>query len=119
MASVDRIATWGWLMMAAVSTEPAEPLLEMVNVPPWISSGEQARAWARVGEVDDLPGDGPQALGVGVADDRHQEALVVEVDGDAEVDEAGARPARRRPRVAFRWGNSARASMMARLMNGR
>ena len=39
MASVDRIATCGWLMIGIVSTEPAEPLLEIVNVPPEISSG--------------------------------------------------------------------------------
>ena len=46
IASVDRIATCGWLMIACVSTLPAEPLLEMVNVPPVISSGpELARAW--------------------------------------------------------------------------
>ena len=28
------IATCGWLMIGIVSTEPAEPLLEIVNVPP-------------------------------------------------------------------------------------
>ena len=47
MASVERIATCGWLMIGAVSTEPAEPLFEMVNVPPWISSGLSLRALAR------------------------------------------------------------------------
>ena len=51
MASVETIATWGWLMIATVSTEPADPLLEMVNVPPWISSGLSLRALARLAEV--------------------------------------------------------------------
>ena len=52
MASVDRIATCGWLITGIVSTDPAEPLLEMVNVPPLISSGPSflvrarpARSW--------------------------------------------------------------------------
>ena len=39
IASVDRIATCGWLITGIVSTDPAEPLLEIVNVPPLISSG--------------------------------------------------------------------------------
>jgi hypothetical protein len=52
IASVERIATCGWLMMGIVSTDPAEPLLEIVNVPPLISSGisflvraRPARSW--------------------------------------------------------------------------
>jgi len=39
IASVDRIATCGWLMIGIVNTLPAEPLLEIVKVPPLISSG--------------------------------------------------------------------------------
>ena len=34
IASVEMIATCGWLMIGIVSTEPAEPLFEIVNVPP-------------------------------------------------------------------------------------
>ena len=37
-------------------------------------------------EVVDLAGDGAQPLAVGVADHRHEQALEVEVDRDAEVD---------------------------------
>ena len=48
MASVLMIATCGWLMIAMVKTEPAEPLLEIVNVPPEISSGDNLRLRARV-----------------------------------------------------------------------
>ncbi|CAB4851940.1 unannotated protein [freshwater metagenome] len=48
MASVERIATCGWLMIAIVSTLPEEPLLVMVNVPPEISSGESLRVRARL-----------------------------------------------------------------------
>ena len=39
-------------------------------------------------QIVDLPGDGAQALALRTADDRHDEALVVEVDSDAEIDEA-------------------------------
>ena len=59
----------------------------MVNVPPQISSGSSFLRAGPAGEVVDLPGDGPQPLALGAADDRHDQALVVEVDGDAEVDE--------------------------------
>lgn len=52
MASVEMIATCGWLMIAIVSTEPAEPLLLMVNVPPEISSGESLRLRARLARSD-------------------------------------------------------------------
>ena len=48
IASVERIATCGWLMIGIVSTEPAEPLLEIVNVPPLISSGISFRVLARL-----------------------------------------------------------------------
>ena len=47
IASVDRIATCGWLMIGIVSTLPAEPLLLIVNVPPVISSGLNLRVHAR------------------------------------------------------------------------
>src|SRR4029077_13908567 len=49
--------------------------------------GRQAPALGPAGEVHDLAGDGPQALGVGVPDHRHQQALVTQIHGDAEVDE--------------------------------
>ena len=65
MASVERIATCGWLMIAIVSTEPAEPLLEIVNVPPLISSGISFLRAGPTGEVVDVPGDGPQPLALG------------------------------------------------------
>ena len=80
------IATCGWLMIAAVSTLPAEPLFEIVNVPPRISSGDSFRERGASREVVDLAGDRAEALRVGVADDRHEQTLVAQVDGDAEVD---------------------------------
>ena len=57
-----------------------------MNVPPAMSSGESCLERARVGQVVDLAGDGPQPLAVGVADDRGQQALEVEVDRDRQVD---------------------------------
>ena len=86
MASVDKTPTCGWLMMAIVSTEPAEPLLEIVNVASPTSSGVSLRAPCTTGEVVDLTSDVADGLGVGISDDRHDQALVVEVDGDAQVD---------------------------------
>ena len=66
---------------------PAEPLLEIVNVPPLISSGLQL-AWLRARSARSLISRAMarSRLVVGVADHRHEQALVVEVDGDAEVD---------------------------------
>ena len=87
MASVEMIATCGWLMIGIVSTEPAEPLLVMVNVPPEISSGLSLRVRARSARSKISRAIAAQPLGLGVADDRREQALVVEVDGDAEVDE--------------------------------
>ena len=58
----------------------------MVNVPPRDVVGAELLVAGPVGEVGDLPGKGAQPLGVGVVDDRNDQALEVEVDGDAEVD---------------------------------
>ena len=60
----------------------------IVNVPPTISSGPSCFALGARREVADLAGDQPQPLAVGVADDRRDQALEVEVDRDAEVDVA-------------------------------
>ena len=49
--------------------------------------GAQLAAAGPAGEVVDLAGDRPQPLGLGVAHHRHQQTLVVEIDGDADVDE--------------------------------
>lgn len=85
IASVDRIATCGWLMIGMVSTDPAEPLLEIVKVPPAISSGDNLRLRA-TGEIVDLTSDRSQALAFGAAHDRNQQTPVIEIDRDAEVD---------------------------------
>ena len=84
--SVERIATWGWLMIGSVIVVPNGPGFVIVKVPPLMSSGDSFLARVLAGEVADLAGDGPQPLAVGVLDDRHHQALEVEVDGDAEVD---------------------------------
>ena len=87
IASVDRMATCGWLMIGMVNTLPAEPLLEMVNVPPLISSGPSLRLRRAARQIVDLAGDGPQPLALGATYHRDEQALVVEIDGDADVDE--------------------------------
>ena len=80
------MATWGWLMTGTVNKVPNGPALVMVKVPPLMSSMVSRLVRARSARLGDLPGQGPQALAVGVVDDRDEEALEVEVDGDAEVD---------------------------------
>ena len=84
--SVDRIATCGWLMIGSVMYVPNGPGFVIVNVPPSTSSGTSFFVRARVGEVVHLARDQPQALAVGVADHRRDQALEVEVDRDREVD---------------------------------
>ena len=54
-------------------------------MPPWISSGLSLRACARLARSL-ISRASAQPLGLGVADHRREETLVVEVDGDAEVD---------------------------------
>ena len=46
--SVDRIATWGWLMTGITMKVPNGPELEMVNVPPVMSSADSFLVRARV-----------------------------------------------------------------------
>ena len=82
------IATWGWLMIGNVCVVPNGPMFVIVNVPPTISSGPSCFDFAAGREIADLAGDQPQALAVGVADHRRDQALELEVDGDAEVDVA-------------------------------
>ena len=47
MPSVERIATWGWLMIGATNSVPKLPELDSVNVPPTRSSGPSALVRAR------------------------------------------------------------------------
>ena len=82
MASIERIATSGALMIGMVETDPNQPVLFTVNVPPWISSSfslllraRAARSWTVVHAAD-------REL-VRVVDDRHQQAVV---DGDRDAD---------------------------------
>ena len=86
IASVEMIATCGWLMIGIVSTEPAEPLLEIVNVPPWISSGLSLRVFARLARSLISRAMARKRLVSALRIDRRQQTLVLEVDGDAEVD---------------------------------
>ena len=87
MASVDRIATCGWLMIGhrqhaarrAVVGDRERAAADLV--------GAQLATAGPPGEIVDLAGDRPQALALGGAYNRDEQALVVEIDGDADVDE--------------------------------
>ena len=83
--SVDRIATCGWLMIGNVSSVPNGPGLVIVNVPPTISSGLSFFDRARAARSLISRAIARRRFAVGVVDDRHHQALEVEVDGDAEV----------------------------------
>ena len=61
------------------------PGFVIVNVPPARSSGASLRACARVGDVADRGGEGPQPQAVGVVHDGYDESLEIEVDGDSEM----------------------------------
>src|SRR6266516_1277983 len=64
--------------MAAIFSPPTH-----TPVYPWSRSASTPRSPSR--EIVDLAGDEPQALAVGVADHGRDEALEVEIDGDAHV----------------------------------
>ena len=87
IASVERIATCGWLMIAIVSTDPAEPLLEIVNVPPLISSGLSFFVFARPARSLISRAMARRRLVSASRMTGTIRPVVVEVDGDAEVDE--------------------------------
>src|SRR4051794_25073259 len=116
-ASRSRIATCGWLMIGVAASAPYWPGFVIVNVPPRTSSGWSARSRARragarmrrprppsgracaaraTGTKSPSPSRGAAAeplVGevLRVADDRHDEPVLVERDGDAEVDPIVAR----------------------------
>ena len=78
------MADSGGLMMAANAETPSMPMFETVNVPPSISVWRSFPAARALGEVAGLGGDGAQALSVGVAEHRHDQA-VVERDRDPDL----------------------------------
>ena len=82
------IATCGWLMIGNVCAVPNGPMFVIVNVPPDDLVGAELLRLRARREIADLAGDQAQPLAVGVADDRRDQALEVEVDRDAEVDVA-------------------------------
>jgi hypothetical protein len=82
---IPRIATSGGFTMGVKAVPPIPPRLLIVMDAPPISSGPILRACARAGEIADLLRDRPQALAVGVADDRHHQP-VRRVHGDADMD---------------------------------
>ena len=97
---------------------PDAPGLVIVNVPPARSSGPSLLGPGAARDIADRGRERAQAQAVGVADDRHDEALVVEVDRDAEVAPPGARRAPSPSTVALSSGNSRSASTTARATNG-
>ena len=80
------MATWGWLMIAPVSRVPNGPALVIEKVPPLMSSRLSRLVRARSASVADPAGHAPQVELLGAVDHRDDQALVVEVDGDPEVD---------------------------------
>ena len=72
-------------MIAVKRSIPNMPRFDTVNVEPVISWPLSWRLFARVGEIADLGGDRADALLIGVADDRGDEA-VLDRDRDADVD---------------------------------
>src|SRR3954463_502808 len=93
-ASRSRIATCGWLMIGVAASAPYWPGFVIVNVPPRTSSGCSSRSRARrgrgagggAGGVADAAAEPLVGEVLRVADDRHDEPVVGERDGDAEVD---------------------------------
>ena len=67
---------------------PDAPGFVIVNVPPARSSGVELSGAGARRDVADRGGERAEAQTVGIVDDRHDEALEVEVDRDAEVDGA-------------------------------
>ena len=65
---------------------PNGPALVMEKVPPLMSSRLSRLDRARSASVADAPGHAPQVQLLGVVHHRDDEALVVEVDGDPEID---------------------------------
>ena len=86
MASIDRMATSGALMIGMDETDPNQPVLLTVKVPPWISSSlslllraRAARSWIRwlTPLIESWSA---------LCDDRHQQPVV---DGDRDPDVHG------------------------------
>ena len=84
--SVDRMATWGWLMIGAVRKVPKGPALVIEKVPPEMSSAlsffVRARsASSRIRRAMPRSVSSSACLTTG-----HDEPVVVEVDGDPQVE---------------------------------
>ena len=84
VADTARMVDSGGLMMAANAETSSMPMFETVNVPPSISGWRELPGPRALGEVAGLGGDAAQALRVGVAEHRHDQA-VVERDRDPDV----------------------------------
>jgi hypothetical protein len=75
-------------MMAPVMRVPNGPALVMENVPALMSSRLRRLFRAPVGDVSDPTGHAPQVELLGIVHDRDDESLVVEIDGNTQVDVA-------------------------------
>ena len=86
IASRSRIATCGRLMIGVAAIAPSAPGFVIVNVPPSVSPGCSCPARARSATSRIASREALVVEQMRVADHRHDEAALAEVDGDAEVD---------------------------------
>ena len=73
-------------MIGVAAIAPSAPGFVIVNVPPSVSPGCSCPSRARAGDVADRLREALVVEPVRVADHRHDEAALAEVDGDPEVD---------------------------------
>ena len=116
--SVERIATWGWLITGNCIMVPYWPGLVMVKVPPAISSADSFFWWARSARSR-----------ISRAMARRRLDSVLRTTGASRPSKSRSTAMARctgwctssspSPTEAFRWGKSSMASTTARATNGR
>ena len=111
--------TFGWLMIGNEIHVPDAPGLVIVNVPPWRSSTVSFLAPGPPRDVADRGRERVEAQAVGAVHDGDDEALVVEVDRDAEVDRLVHDERVAVDRGVDQWIGAQRVAHRARATNGR